>query len=461
MNNRVEITIPGDKSISHRAVMLGSLATGVSKFRNFLFSEDCIHTINIFHTLGVRIETDEKTGSVAVNGVGLNGLKKPDRVLDVGNSGTGIRLITGILAGQAFDSQITGDASIQNRPMRRIIEPLTRMGAVIKGCEISGRKGVFPPLSIHGSQTITNITYTLPVASAQVKSAVLFASLFSEQPTTIIEPHSSRDHTERFLKVFGADIAKQDWDNVFKKNNTMSCSGKNTLKAPDKELFIPSDISSAVFFIVLACLAKDSSREFVFKHIGLNPTRAQILNVLGQMGADIEIRNKKGEDFEPYGDIIVKPLYDLNNQAGAGNKERGIQKGEALPRYKNIEIDPKLIPFIIDEIPILAVAGMFGEGRFKVTGAKELRVKESDRIRSICEMLRAFGAEVIEFEYGFEFIGPVKFKEKCEIKSYGDHRIAMSAMIAAAAAGVSVSTDQKSISTSFPNFGQILGNFKI
>jgi 3-phosphoshikimate 1-carboxyvinyltransferase len=417
-------TIPGDKSVSHRAIIIGALAHNKSVFKNFLFSEDCLNSLNIFRQLGVTIDSDEKSHTVIVDGVGLNGLKKSDAILDVGNSGTGIRLITGVLAGQPFESIITGDSSIQKRPMARIMTPLSQMGAAI----ISQNDNGMAPLIISPSPNkLKGIHYDMPVASAQVKSAILFASLFADGKTTIVEPKKCRDHTERMLAKFGADIQVN--------GTTITCSGEKLLTAPDEEIIIPSDVSSAAFFIVLGLIKPNT--QITIKNVGLNPTRATIIQVLEKMGAKIEITNIKDLQFEPYGNVTVE-----------------------TSELQNITVPKEIIPFIIDELPILAVAALFGTGTLTVTGAKELRVKESDRIESIAAMVTAFGGTIETYEDGF-IITPASKLKQAQIKTHKDHRIAMSAFIAAEAANIHCDVDDADcIKTSFPNFFEILEKFK-
>jgi len=417
--------IPGDKSISHRAVMVGALAENESAFHNFLSSEDCLHTATLFQSLGVPISVSSKKKTIQIQGVGLRGLKPPSKSLDVGNAGTAIRLMAGVLAGQPFSSTLTGDASIQNRPMKRVISPLRDMGAVIEGLIKEGKTDIYPPLKINGAtRPLRPLEYTLPVASAQVKSALLFASLYGSDISKIKEPEPTRDHTERMLKSFGADIHFS--------GNTILCSGKNPLRNPyNNPIYIPSDISSAAFFIVLGLLTPHT--EWLIKGVGLNPSRIQLLHTLRDMGADIQIMDARTSYFEPYGDILVK-----------------------TSQLRNISIPPKDIPFLIDEIPILSVAALFGRGKFHLNGAKELRVKESDRIRTIAHIARQMGGKITEFEDGFELTGPLSF-QNFEADSHGDHRIAMAAIIGALGAGrEAIVTDCDCIQTSFPNFFEIL-----
>jgi 3-phosphoshikimate 1-carboxyvinyltransferase len=414
-------TIPGDKSISHRAIILGSLAENTSSFHNFLFAEDCLNTIKIFQDLGVNITADLEKKCVTIQGVGLNGLKKPRKTLDVGNSGTGIRLITGVLAGQHFDCTITGDHSIQNRPMKRIMTPLSLMGSQINGKKIDNKDDISPPLSILG-RSLKAIQYTLPVASAQVKSAILFASLFAKGTTTIKEPTPSRDHSEVMLKTFGANITT--------KENHIYCNGDNPLTNPFNESIpIPSDFSSAAFFIVLGLIHQHSTIKLT--NIGLNPTRCRLLNILQEMGGNIEITQY--DSIEPYGDIVV-----------------------TSSKLKNITISKHDIPYIIDEIPILSVAAMFASEKMTITHADELRVKESDRIKSTVDLINQFGGNISELDDGFILTGGFKPKQP-SITSYYDHRIAMSAIIASIASGISIKIDDiSSIKTSFPSFLDIV-----
>ena len=385
--NNIITSIPGDKSISHRAIIIGSLASNNSIFDNFLCAEDCLNTAKIFKSLGVNLTVDTMLKKVSIQGVGLNGLQKSKSELHVGNSGTGIRLITGILAAQNFKSVITGDHSIVKRPMKRIIDPLTKMSATITGEKLTHKKDIYPPLIIEASQ-LKAIKYTLPVASAQVKSALLFASLFAFGTTAIHEPIACRNHTEVMLKTFGANI------NI--KDKIIYCDGTNELKNPySTAITIPSDFSSAAFFIVLGLIYPNS--DLTITNVGLNPTRATLINVLKKMGADITIDQKEG--IEPFGDIRVK-----------------------TSELHNITVPVEDIPFIIDEIPILAVAAMFAKGKMIIKDAEELRVKESDRIKSIVKLVQQFGASIIEKKDGFTLTGGFNAKSP-KINTYYDHRI--------------------------------------
>ncbi len=422
-------TLPGDKSISHRAAIIGALSENTSVFTHFLFSEDCLNTVAVLEALGVRIERDPSTKTITVHGVGFHGFKEPTGVLDCGNAGTGIRLLTGFLSGQPFKTTITGDHSIQKRPMRRIIDPLTQMGAVITGAAIDGKTDVFPPLHIAPSQGIKAINYTLPVASAQIKSALLFASLYAQDRTEITEPEKCRDHTERMLQGFGADIHFND--------KTVFCSGKKPLRNPfDHPIFIPADVSSAAFFLVLGALMPNA--ELTITGVGLNPTRIACLNVLQQMGASLSFSHAQGGHFEPYGDVTVK-----------------------TSSLKNITINKDDIPFLIDEIPILSVAAVFSEGVFSVRHAKELRVKESDRIATIGALIKAMGGTFVEYEDGFDIHGNPGLKTQFTAASFGDHRIAMSGLIGAIIGGGGTMTDCACIQTSFPNFMDIVSSLGV
>ncbi len=412
--------IPGDKSISHRAIILGSLADNPSVFTHFLTAEDCLNTVSIFRALGVSIERFEDR--VTVNGVGIQGLQPPSQLLDTGNSGTGIRLITGVLAGQLFSTTLSGDASIQRRPMKRVVDPLTQMGAHITGHAIAGKSDIYPPLTVHGGHPLSGIVYSLPVASAQVKSAVLLAGLFATGSTTVIEPERCRDHTERMMAGYGLEI-KRD-------NHTIELTpGRLRNPNPKVPIRIPSDFSSAAFFLVLGAV----TCPVTLTGIGLNDTRRTLLDVLVRMGAKVTITDRSGDDFEPHATIHVEPSP-----------------------LRNVTIEGPDIPFLIDEIPILAIAALFASGTLVVRDAAELRVKESDRIAAIVASVRAMGASIIEKDDGFELFGTISV-DGFVVESQGDHRIAMSAIIGAIAAGKSARVlGCDCIRTSFPNFFDIL-----
>jgi 3-phosphoshikimate 1-carboxyvinyltransferase len=409
--------IPGDKSISHRAIIIGALAKGSTTFHGFLMSQDCLHTLDIFKQLGVQIEQEGTT--VTIYGKGPEGLQKPENALYVGNSGTGIRLITGVLAGLPFNSQVSGDASIQQRPMDRVVNPLTTMGA-----QFESDNGT-PPIFVTGNPNLLpGLTYTMPVASAQVKSAMLLAGVTAGVPVTVIEPEPCRDHTERMLQLFGAQVASED--GVISLNSW-------DLTAPSNTVQIPADISSALFFI---CLALMTQQSVTFTNIGLNPSRIGCLTVLKSMGANIEVVPYT-DTYEPMGDIVVHV---------------------ANAPLTNITLSKELVPNVIDELPILAVLATACQGTFTVQDAKELRVKESDRIDGICRLITALGGTIQELDDGFLLEGgctPTDFN----YDSHFDHRLAMSATIAAYAYGVSGTVEgEDSIATSFPNFFDLLSH---
>ncbi len=423
--------IPGDKSISHRAIIIGAIAKQQTIFRNFLFAEDCLNTIKIFQQMGIKIDLDKNNKTVKVYGNGLAGLNPSKDNLYVGNSGTGIRLISGLLVGQKFSSVIDGDESIRRRPMKRIIAPLKTMGADISGNVFEEKDDIFPPLLIKPTKNLHAIKYELPIASAQLKSALLLASLYQDEVTEIIEPIASRDHTERILALFNAEI--------YRNNNKILISGQKELISSEKEIFIPSDISSATFFIVLGLILSNS--KLIIKNIGLNPTRTNLITILQKMGARINLINNKLNNFEPYSDIEV-----FSSQ------------------LENIIITPDEVPLLIDELPILAVLSLFAKGVFKVSGAKELRFKESDRIESIAQLITSMGGEIKVAEDGFEITGQPKFKD-FNINSFFDHRIAMSAVVGSL--GSKKSAEIKNcacVNTSFPNFFTLInelgGNIK-
>lgn len=403
------VRIPGDKSISHRYAMLASIAEGVSKIHSFADSVDCQSTIECLKRLGVRI--DRQGSDVTVEGAGLEGLQASAQPLDVGNSGSTIRMMSGILSGQSFQTVIGGDSSLSRRPMKRIIEPLTRMGARIHSAE-----GGLPPLTIEGGSLVP-IHYELPVASAQVKTAILFAGLYAEGLTEVVEPHQTRDHSEIALKQFGAEVGRQ--------GRTISIRGRSRLMA--QELTVPGDISSAAFFIVAALLVPGS--DLAFQGIGLNPTRTAIIEFLRAIGGDIKVVDCGSCNGELAGSIRVR----------AGSLRGG-------------EIPMEAIPGLIDELPVLAVLGTHAENGITFRGAQELRVKESDRIAAVAENLRKMGAEVEEFPDGLKIPGRQLLKG-AEILSYGDHRIAMAFSIAGLIAdGPTTIKDSDCVQISFPTF---------
>ncbi len=409
-----DIQVPGDKSISHRFVMLASMASGESLANGFLHGEDTLATIAAFRAMGVEIEGPHD-GRLCIEGVGTQGLHAPDTALDMGNSGTAMRLMCGLLAGQRFDSQLHGDISLNKRPMARVVEPLLTMGAHIDSAD-GGR----PPLLIHGCSTsLGPIEYRLPVASAQVKSCLLLAGLNARGEIVITEPAPTRDHTERMLRRYGAKVTTR--------GSRISMHGGATLKA--QRIEIPADISSAAFFMAGACIAPGSS--LMLRNVGINPTRTGILQVLKQMGADIILSNEHQEGGEAVADLHIRhrPLH-------------------------GIEIPSEVVPLAIDEFPALMVVAAFAEGRTLVRGARELRVKESDRIASVSQGLRTLGVRVEEFDDGMCVYGsPVAGGS---IDSHGDHRIAMAFAMAGLGASAPVRIRNcANVNTSFPGFADL------
>lgn len=429
-NIKAEIEVPGDKSISHRAIMIGSLANGETIINGFLPSEDCLATVDCFKKLGIDIKVNKD--KVVIQGKGLKGLTRSNETLNVGNSGTTIRLLTGILAGQSFRTEITGDQSIQKRPMMRIVKPLREMGASIEG-KIAN-ENIFAPLKILGG-SLSPIRYELPVASAQVKSAILLAGLFADGVTTVVERNQARDHTERMLDYFGARIKLRGLNTQIQ--------GKNEFDGA--EIDIPGDLSSAAFFMVAGLLVPDS--KLLIRNVGVNPTRMGIIDVLHRMGAKIEVKDEEIISEEPRANIVVH--------------SSGLQ---------GVEIDGSIIPRIIDEIPIIVLAATQAKGRTVIRGAKELRVKESDRIATVSSELKKLGANIKGLEDGMEIVGPTPLQGGHIVKSYGDHRVAMMLAIAGLIAGGEILIQQKKslklpeteiqktdcIETSFPGFENIL-----
>ena len=406
-----QISVPGDKSISHRAIILGAIAQGESNIYHFLHGEDCLNTLKCMSALGARIEKINHS-AIKIKGRGLHGLKKPIHILDAGNSGTTIRLLSGLLSGQQFNTVITGDNSLRKRPMQRVIQPLSLMGAKIKG---TANKG-YAPLNITGNQ-LKGITYTLPIASAQVKSALLIAGLFAGGDTIIYEPQICRDHTERMLTFMGADIQTDA--------RKIKVTGKKALKSV--EIFIPGDISSAAYFLAAASIKKGF--KVLVKGVGVNPTRTGMIDILKKMGAMIKISNYRIKSNEPRADITV--IGD---------------------RLTGIEINKESMGKLIDELPLIAVLATQAHGKTIVSDAQELRVKETDRITAIVTELKKMGASITEKEDGFEIIGPTRLKNAvCD--SYHDHRMAMSLTIAALCAqGKSIIKNTECIDISYPGF---------
>jgi len=403
------VQLPGDKSISHRYAMLAAIAEGPSEIHFFSSSADCASTLECLKRLGVQIECRDDV--VTVQGVGLGGLRPPTQTLDAGNSGTTMRMLAGILAGQPFRSVIAGDASLSRRPMKRVVDPLTRMGARIKCAE-----GGLPPLEIEGG-SLRPIRYELPVPSAQVKSAILLAGLFAEGETEVVEPIPTRDHTEIALEQMGADVGRHQ--------RTIAVRGRARLEG--KNLCVPRDISSAAFFIVAGLLAPESN--LVLQNVGLNPTRTAILDVLVPMGGRVKVVNLEMLNGELFGDLHVESSK--------------LQGGE---------IPPEAVPGLIDELPVLAVLGTQAEQGLSFRGAAELRVKESDRLAAVAENLRRMGAGVEEFPDGLRVAGRQSLRG-AEIDPHGDHRIAMAFAVAGLAAqGATVIKDSACVDISFPGF---------
>lgn len=411
------IFVPGDKSISHRSLILGSISQGETRVCNLLNSLDCLRTLGCMQALGVKIELDENN-SVNIKGKGLDGLQEAKGILDVGNSGTTIRLLTGLLSGQNFYSVLNGDNSIRKRPMKRVVQPLRLMGADIWGRE----DGHFAPLSIKGSK-LNPFQYTLPVASAQVKSALLLAGLYATGETVIREPLSTRDHTERILEIMRADIKISPPE--------IKIKGGTELRSTD--IFIPGDISSAAYFITAASILRDS--QIIIKQVGINPTRTGIIEILKKMGTKIDILNYQIKSNEPQADLMIE-----------------------YSKLKGVEIKEENVPFLIDELPLIAVVATQAQGKTVVSGARELRVKETDRIKAIVSELKKMGADIEEREDGFAVNGPTRL-QGAVCKSYNDHRIAMSLAVAALLAeGKTVIRNSECIDISFPGFEKTLQN---
>ncbi len=407
---RGELVVPGDKSVSHRAVMLAALADGTSRVTGFLEGEDTRSTAAIFGHLGVSIEAPSDSVRV-VHGVGLHGLQGATGDLDCGNAGTGMRLLAGLLAGQAFDSVLVGDASLSRRPMARVIDPLQRMGA-----RIQALAGGLPPLRIYGNNILQGIDFELPVASAQVKSAVLLAALYARGETRVREPHPTRDYTERMLSAFGWPIAFSPGE--------ARLGGGHRLRATDVD--VPADFSSAAFFLVAASLVPGS--DLLLRRVGMNPRRTGLLEALRRMGADIQALDPGEQGGEPVADLRVRHA-----------------------RLRGIEVPEHLVPDMIDEFPALFVAAALAEGRTVVRGAAELRVKESDRIAVTAAALQALGARVRETPDGAVIDGGAL--RGGTVHSHGDHRVAMSLAIAAQLASGEVRIeDCANVATSFPGF---------
>ncbi len=417
------IGVPGDKSVTHRALILTALAEGESTVSGYCRGEDCLNTMRAFQTLGIQI--DEAPDCLTVQGKGLWGLSEPSGPIDCGNSGTGIRLLAGLLSGQDFFTVLTGDESIRRRPMGRVVKPLREMGAVI-----AGRKGgELAPLAITGTR-LHGIEYASPVASAQVKSSLLFAGLFAEGTTKLREPRLSRDHTERMFQSFGVSLGRED--------DMLVLRGRPSAGWVGRAMTIPGDFSAAAFFIVGATIVPGS--DVTIRNVGFNPTRIGLIDVMRKMGADIQVLAQRDESGEPVADLRVKSAA-----------------------LKGVTIGPDRIPQTIDEFPVLCVAAAVAEGDTVISGAEELRVKESDRIATMAAELRAMGAQMTEKPDGLVIQGLGRSGENGRLTaarqahSHGDHRVAMSLAIGGLTADSSMRiADCGCVETSFPNFEQTL-----
>jgi 3-phosphoshikimate 1-carboxyvinyltransferase len=415
--------LPGDKSISHRSIMLCSLAQGVSQVSGFLHGADSLATLVAFQQMGVHIEGPDQQQRVRIEGVGLHGLKKPNAPLDLGNSGTSMRLMSGLLAGQGFDTQLIGDASLSKRPMARVAVPLTKMGAVIQ------TQNGLPPLHIQGGQKLTAAEFDLSIASAQVKSALLLAGLYAQGKTRVREPGPSRDHTERMLRAMGCEVQSVTLSNGHRQ---ATLTPPTQLKAVDMD--IPVDLSSAAFFMVGAAIAAGS--DVMLEKVGVNPTRDGIIHLLKRMGAQIELLNLRDCSGEPVADIRIR-----------------------ASQLKAVEIDHDDVVLAIDELPILLIAAACAQGETRVRGAEELRVKESDRLAAMSLGLKQLGIEVTDYPDGLTLVGRGQ-QAACfnggVIDSQGDHRIAMSFAMAALRAERPIHIqDCANVATSFPWFDQL------
>lgn len=411
--SNASLTVPGDKSISHRAIMLGSIAEGVTRVSGFLAGEDCLATMSAFRTMGIEIEGLSDT-ELVIHGKGLDGLSPPGGALDLGNSGTAIRLMTGLMAGQSFATTLVGDESLSSRPMGRIIRPLEEMGASVDSA--AGK----PPLHISGGRALKGIDYALPVASAQVKSAVLLAGLYASGTTSVREPATTRDHTERMFRAMGARVATA--------GNIISLDGGQELHGITID--VPADLSSAAFVVLAAVVSGHA--EVRVRGVGVNPTRTGVIDILKNMGADIELENERSAGEEPVADLVVRSS-----------------------ELHGIDVDPGLVSLAIDEFPVLFVAAAGASGATRFSGIGELRVKESDRIAAMAEGLRALGIRVDEAEDGAVVHGGRL--RAGTVRSHGDHRIAMAfAAAASAAEGPVTVRNVKNVATSFPGFDACL-----
>ena len=407
---RGRIRVPGDKSMSHRSIMLGALAEGVTEVDGFLEGEDSLATLKAFRAMGVQIEGPDN-GHVTIHGVGMHGLKAPQGDVYLGNAGTGMRLFAGLMAGQAFDTTLTGDASLSKRPMNRVADPLRLMGACIDTAD-KGR----PPMHIHGGQPLKGINYDMPMASAQVKSCLLLAGMYADGETRVTEPAPTRDHTERMLNGFGYNVRRE--------GATAIIQGGGRLQGG--AIDVPADISSAAFFLVAASITPGA--DLVLEHVGINPTRVGIINILQSMGADLTLSNEREVGGEPVADIHVRyaPLT-------------------------GIDIDDNQVPLAIDEFPVLFIAAANATGTTRLRNAAELRVKESDRIQAMADGLAAIGVEHTVYDDGIDIVGG-RYHGGL-IDSHGDHRIAMAFAVAALCADGDIDIhDCANVATSFPNF---------
>jgi len=406
-----EFRVPGDKSISHRSIMFGAIADGITHVTGFLQGEDSLNTLRAFRAMGVEIDGPNEQGEVTINGVGIDGLKAPSGPIDLGNSGTSIRLMSGLLAGQSFDVVLSGDRSLSNRPMKRVTDPLALMGVRVE-TEQGGR----PPLQIKSGTEIKGIDYALPMASAQVKSCVLLAGMYAKGTTCVTEPAITRDHTERMLNAFSYPVKTN--------NNQMCIEGGGRLTACDID--VPADISSAAFFLVGASIAEKA--DITLQHVGVNPTRTGVIDILKLMGANIELLNERLVGGEPVADIRVQSA-----------------------QLKGINVPENLVPLAIDEFPVLFVAAACAEGKTVVTGAEELRVKESDRIQVMADGLLAIGVDAQATADGMIINGGPITGGK--VHSRDDHRIAMAfTMAALRSESQIIIEDCENVNTSFPDF---------
>ena len=413
---RGRLRVPGDKSISHRSIMFGSLANGTSHVKGFLQGEDSLNTLRAFKAMGVVIDGPTEDGQVIIHGVGINGLQPPEAALDVGNSGTSMRLMSGLLAGQSFDVELSGDRSLSKRPMKRVTDPLALMGAEIDTAD--GR----PPLKIKGGKALKGIHYDMPMASAQVKSCLLLAGMYADGETCVTEPAPTRDHTERMLTAFGYPVATG--------NSTICIKGGGQLTACDID--VPADISSAAFFMVAASIAEDS--DLTLEHVGINPTRTGIIDILKLMGANIELLNQREVGGEPVADIRIR-----------------------TSRLKGVVIPERLVPLAIDEFPVIFVAASCADGETIITGAEELRVKESDRIQVMADGLQALGVDAKPTPDGMVIQGGQILGGKVHARD--DHRIAMAFAVAALRSASDIYIeDCINVNTSFPDFIGLAGS---